>query len=78
MRSNASSVTCADWLAAAQAVGTSSCFEPFIASMNPAIGRLMPATPSKISAPCSSGGHPPPRSNCANVALLGAKVLVSC
>src|SRR5690348_12549536 len=78
MRSKASRVTCADGLVPAQAVGISACEVLRMRSMKPAIGTLRPAERSKISSPRASGGQLRPRTKSSNVALLGAKVLVSC
>ena len=67
-----------DGLAAAQAVGTSVWRESFIPDKKPATGILMPVTASNRLVPRDSGGQPSPLSKRSNVALLGAKVFVSC
>ena len=57
-RSKASSATWAEGVAEDQASGSNSWPRAHAAAMKPAIGRLMPATAAKISAPWHSAGQP--------------------
>ncbi|MFK4726453.1 hypothetical protein ABIE89_007553 [Bradyrhizobium niftali] len=78
MRSKASRVTCADGLAPQAIVGMSS--QPLASALStkPARPTLMRRITFSTSAPCVIAGQPPPCWKSANVAFVGAKVLVSC
>src|SRR5215468_12289593 len=78
MRSNASLVTCADGLAAQEIVGTSSQPHVKAVSMKPASPTLMSRITLSTSLPTAIEGQPPPCTKSSYVALVGAKVLVSC
>ena len=78
MRSNASSVTCADGIAPHQLLGSRSQPRVFAASMKPPMGMLTPRILSSIGPPWMKAGNESPRLKAAQSAGLGAKVLVSC
>ena len=65
MRSKASAVTCAEGLAAPQAVPTRLCPSARSAWIAPAAGMFAPSTAPKMGSPYCTPGQPPPASNAA-------------
>jgi hypothetical protein len=68
MRSNASSVTCADGVAEHHNSGTTSWPSARNRSIAPVTGKFMPSTSSSMRSPRHSGGHSSRAANTAKVA----------